>query len=87
MIQSVLPPPPAPPPSGPPPASGPLVPAALPLLTTALPALPGLRPARPQLWLVATDTHRETVGRYASLVLDGTELTRAGEFRRPGDRA
>ncbi|MEV7671958.1 4'-phosphopantetheinyl transferase superfamily protein [Streptomyces sp. NPDC088752] len=87
MIQSVLPPPPAPPPSGPPPASGPLVPAALPLLTTALPALPGLRPARPQLWLVATDAHRETVGRYASLLLDGTELTRAGEFRRPGDRA
>ncbi|MEU6622918.1 4'-phosphopantetheinyl transferase superfamily protein [Streptomyces litmocidini] len=74
----------------PPPAvlpAGPLIPTALPPLTTALPRLPGLRPARPQLWLVATEAHQDTVTRYAPLVLDAGELGRAEEFRRSGDRA
>ncbi|WP_426405093.1 4'-phosphopantetheinyl transferase family protein [Streptomyces sp. R-07] len=81
MIQLVSPPPPAAPPAGL------LIPSALPPLTSALPRLPGLRPARPQLWLVATDVHQDTVTRYAPLVLDTGELARAGEFRRSGDRA
>ncbi|CAM5330764.1 4'-phosphopantetheinyl transferase superfamily protein [Streptomyces tanashiensis] len=80
MIPLVAPPPEAPP-------AGPLIPTSLPLLTTALPRLPGLRPVRPQLWLVATEAHQDTVTRYAPLVLDTTELVRAEEFRRPGDRA
>ncbi|MFE0701009.1 4'-phosphopantetheinyl transferase family protein [Streptomyces sp. NPDC058872] len=64
-----------------------LVPAALPLLSTPLSPLPELRPVRPQLWLVATDLHQDTVARYAPLVLDTRELARADEFRRPADRA
>ncbi|MFF8377908.1 4'-phosphopantetheinyl transferase family protein [Streptomyces sp. NPDC015661] len=81
MISLVPPPPPAAPPAGP------LVPTTLPPLTTALPRLPGLRPVRPQLWLVATEAHQDTVSRYAPLVLATEELARAEEFRRSGDRA
>ncbi|MFF4173829.1 4'-phosphopantetheinyl transferase family protein [Streptomyces sp. NPDC001744] len=86
MIRPVLPSPPALPPPAPPPG-GPLAPAALPPLTGVLPEPSALRPARPELWLVATEVHQEAVGRYGSLVLDGTELARAEEFRRPADRA
>ncbi|MGA5873684.1 4'-phosphopantetheinyl transferase family protein [Streptomyces cinereoruber] len=69
--------------------SGPVLlrPAALPPLPATLPRPPGVRPLRPQLWLVATDAHRDTAARYASLVLDAAELARAEEFRRPDDRA
>lgn len=74
--------------SSPPPAVEPsLLPAALPPLPAALPPLPGPRPDSPQLWLVATAAHEETATRYAPLVLGPSELARAEEFRRPGDRA
>ncbi|KKZ73737.1 4-phosphopantetheinyl transferase [Streptomyces showdoensis] len=64
-----------------------LRPSPLPPLPSAPVLPPGPRAARPQLWLVATEVHEDSAARYASLVLDAEELARAGEFRRPGDRA
>ncbi|MCX5394699.1 4'-phosphopantetheinyl transferase superfamily protein [Streptomyces sp. NBC_00094] len=64
-----------------------LRPSPLPPLPSAPVLPPGPREARPQLWLVATEVHEDSAARYASLVLDAEELARAGEFRRPGDRA
>ncbi|EST38293.1 hypothetical protein N566_08225 [Streptomycetaceae bacterium MP113-05] len=69
------------------PAGAVLLPAPLPPLTATLPGLPWPSPARPRLWLVTTVAHQETAARYADLVLDPAELSRAAEFRRPGDRA
>ncbi|MEU1280739.1 4'-phosphopantetheinyl transferase superfamily protein [Streptomyces sp. NPDC005805] len=91
MIPLVVPPSPdipragSPPPLRPP--AGVLLPGPLPPLPAPLPRLPAVRPPRPHLWLVETDTHRDSVFRYASLVLDAAELTRSEEFRRPIDRA
>ncbi|WP_069169898.1 4'-phosphopantetheinyl transferase family protein [Streptomyces griseus] len=76
--------------SSPPPVLGRLLlPAALPPLPAALPppTAPGPGPRGAQLWLVATAAHEESATRYAPLVLDPSELARAEEFRRPGDRA
>ncbi|WP_442306143.1 4'-phosphopantetheinyl transferase family protein [Streptomyces sp. 2RAF24] len=76
---------PSPQPSAP---SPPLLrPSPLPPLPSAPVLPPGPRAGRPQLWLVATEVHEDSAARYASLVLDAEELARAGEFRRPGDRA
>ncbi|MFF5427922.1 MULTISPECIES: 4'-phosphopantetheinyl transferase family protein [unclassified Streptomyces] len=81
---------PAPPPAlyAPGPAGVPYpAPLPLPPLPAAVPRPPEARPLRPGLWLVPTETHRDTAARYAPLVLDAAELARAEEFRRPGDRA
>ncbi|WP_282698238.1 4'-phosphopantetheinyl transferase superfamily protein [Streptomyces sp. CC208A] len=66
-----------------------LHPTPLPPLPAPLPQPPSPRPRplHPQLWLVPTDTHHTTAARHAPLVLDPSELARAQEFRRPGDRA
>ncbi|MEU8764715.1 4'-phosphopantetheinyl transferase superfamily protein [Streptomyces sp. NPDC048659] len=75
--------------AGLPAAPGPVLlrPSPLPVLPSAPVLPPGPRAGRPQLWLVATETHEDSAARYASLVLDAQELAKAGEFRRPGDRA